>query len=228
MVANHYEGAFKDFLEAYSVDYRTGKYLPYKSDEKDKKKDDKKEDIKEPALSALKRKISSSLKEKYETIKEMNTKRIVKEAEERADKKELKDELNLPYYMNEYSVNALSVCRNIIEQHSEEYTKNKKLINNIYQDVYRCVDLLGDHVLNAQAANSAIVHLASKVGKFTFEEEQMEILSVKDNEYIQEQIEALQTRIRSCTDALSYLVGETKLSPAAAFYLEKMTSGSVG
>ena len=221
--AVYYERTFEQFLGAHAIAYKTGDYLPYSQGHIN--------NIKASSfsrdLTSLKKEINKGSREKYEIMKDNAATELMNEADRR---KERYDENNVEWanlgltsYINEYSIDSLAKCRKIIEQHPEKYEENKKLVNKIYEDDYRTVDLLGDYILRSQSATIAVNHFSGKnPDRLSYEERMIQIFSEKENDAVSNELEILQKRILTCTDSLSYLLEGAKLSQAADFYLEKM------
>ena len=220
--ASDYETTFQAYLGSYAIDQSKKDYFTFIKN----RSTNVRASSFSPNIKSLKDKISKTTREKYETIKQAYADKMITESDQR---KKLYDDtkaewanLNLTSYANDYAINALAECRTLIEKNPQLYAKNAALIDKIYQDAYRSVDIMGDYTLRCQSAAVAVNSFSSKMyDQLSYEQKHFLSFSDKDSDEANKEIEILQNQIRTCTDSLAYLLNQSKLSNAASFYLEK-------
>lgn len=127
--------------------------------------------------------------------------------------------LNLTSFVTGYSFETLSKYRSMIEKNADKYNSNKKLIDKLYQELYRGVDSMGDLTLDAKAAQGVIDSLPAF--NITYQESLLKNAAFDSIEETSSVLDKVRNQVNSITDILEHLLRDKPLSDAGAIALER-------
>ena len=224
-VASFYQDYLQKYLGSHAIDYKTGKYFPWRQGSAIYTK----ADSFQPSMHNLVFSLQPRWKEKFAIMHHIKSQELSEISEERkrdfdANPEGEWSQLNLTSFTDNLSFEAIAGCRTLIESQPALYQKHKALVDKSYQDVYRCVDLMGDYKLAGQAS-ATVANSFSGSLKLTTEQTYLLTLSDQKSEEAARNAHTLFLRASSATNLISYLLdseGKVKLSNAATFYMEQI------
>ncbi|MDD6039158.1 MAG: hypothetical protein PUD20_10260 [bacterium] len=125
-------------------------------------------------------------------------------------------------YVTEDSFDELSKYRAMIEAHPSEYAQNSRMIDTLYQSLYRVIDALGDVTLESMAAQSVRDIAVSKPERMTVAERLLEQAFADEVESLGRDTELIREQLNAYADAFQSLLLGTKLSAGARELLHRM------
>ncbi len=149
-------------------------------------------------------------------------KQAVEQDKMKTEKGEDMTNLNLTSYVTGYSFDVLAKHRKMIEDHPEEYQENAKLVDTLYQQMYRSVDALGDITLAAMATQGVMDALGDQMPQQTRLKSAMQKKALIQLAETDARAQVVRQQISGMADALEGLLRHKEMTPSAIRMMEQL------